>query len=311
MSEVRFCDIQVMDAWEKAVEEQQKWQEAKRWKTPRWNRDWVSENCLNWEMLRAEFQKWQDSHKCKAEDSKGAFIGLLTEALAATGALFNTARQELEALQPGKDAESQAVAFESRSFVMNQLLRELEMNFRPLAIRQLEQEPTRLVSETEITDKIHMLKMDNEEEGFDSGSGSSNPASLPEHCPDNTASLYLSIKTSLVQLQAPAGEEGAPPPPGVTMTAANFNTEQLRQLSLQYSKKPREDWVGWAVRCYQLGTGTVILNQTEARQIFPGGKIFLPNPNARARVNTFSLLSSIIHAVRKMLGLWGYLPPSP
>lgn len=300
-----------MDAWEKAVEEQRKWQEAKGWKTPQWDRDWVSENWLNWEMLRAEFQKWQDTHKCKAEEGKGAFIGLLTEALAAAGALFNTARQELEALQRAKEAEVRAVAFESHSFVTNQLLQQLETNVRPLAIRQLEQEPTCLVSESEIIEKIHILKMDNDEEGFDSGSGSSTPASLPEHHPDNAASLYPIIKTSPVQLPAPARKEGAPPLPGVTMTAANFNTEQLRQLSLQYGKKPHEDWVGWVARCYQLGAGTVVLNQAEARQIFLGGRIFLLNPDAGARVNTFSLLSSIIHAVRKMPGPRGYLPPPP
>ncbi|CAN0151449.1 unnamed protein product [Bubo scandiacus] len=299
-----------MDAWEKAVEEQRKWQEAKGWKTPRWDRVWVSENWLNWEMLRAEFQKWQDSHKRKAEDSKGAFIGLLTEALAAAGALFTAARQELEALQQAKDAEAGAVAFESHSAVTNQLLRQLETNLRPLAIRELEQEPTCLVSENEITEKMHKLKTDNEE-GFDSGSGSSTPASLTEHCADNAASSCPSNKTSPAQLLAPAGKEGAPPPPRVMVTAANFNAEQLRQLSLQYGKKPHEDWVGWVARCYELEAGTVILNQTEARQIFLGGRIFLLNPNAGARVNTFSLLSSIIHAVRKMPGPWGYLPPPP
>ncbi|PKU44273.1 hypothetical protein llap_5422 [Limosa lapponica baueri] len=301
-----------MDAWEKAVEEQRKWQEAKGWKTPRWDRDWVSENWLNWEMLRAEFQKWQDSHKCKAEDGKGAFIGLLTEALAAAGALFSTARQELEALQQAKDAEAQAVGLESHSFVTNPLLQQLETNLRPLAVEQLEQEPPCLGSVSEVTEKLHVLRMDNEEEeDFDSGSGSSTPALLPEQRPDNAVSLYPGIKTFPVQLPAPAGEEGAPPLPGVTMTATNFNAEQLRQLSLQYGKKPHEDWVGWVARCYQLGAGTVILNQTEAGQIFLGGRIFLLNPNAGARVNTFSLLSSIIHAVRKMPGPWGYLPPPP
>lgn len=190
-----------MDAWEKAVEEQRKWQEAKGWKTPQWDR---SENWLDWGTLRAEFRKWQDTHKCNAEDGKGAFIGLLTEALAATGTLFKTVRRELEALQQAKDAEVQGVAFESHSFVANQLLRQLETNLRPLAIRQLKPEPTYLVSESEIGEKMHILKMDNEEEGFDSGSGSSTPASLPEHCPDNAASLYPNVKTSLVQLPAPA-----------------------------------------------------------------------------------------------------------
>lgn len=95
---------------------------------------------------QAEFQKWQDSHKCKAEDGKGAFIVLLTEVLAAAGALFNTARQELEPLQWAKDAEAQAVAFENHSFVVNWLLGQLETNLRPLSIQQLEQEPTCLVS---------------------------------------------------------------------------------------------------------------------------------------------------------------------
>lgn len=155
-----------------------------------------------------------------------------------------------------------------------------------------------------------MLQMDNEEEGFDSGSGCSTPTSLPEHRPDNAASLYPSIKTSLVQLPAPAGEEGAPLLPGVIMTAAIFNAEQLRQLSLQDGRKPHEDWVGWVAWCYQLGTGTpVILNQTDAGQIFLGGSIFLLKPDAGARVNTFSLLSSIIHAVRKMPGPWGISLP--
>lgn len=306
-----MCDTQVMDAWEKAVEEQRKWQEAKGWKTPQWDRDWVSENWLNWEMLRAEFQKWQDSHKRKAEDCKGAFIGLLTEALAAAGALFNTAGQELEALQRAKDAEARAVGFESPSFVTNQLLQQLETNLGALAVQQREQEPTCLVPESEIIEKMHVLKTDNEKEGFDSGSGSSTPASLPEHRVDNAASLYPSIKTSPVQLLAPAGEEGAPQLPGVTETATNFNTDQLRQLSLQYGKKPHEDWVGWVVRCYQLGAGTVILNQAEAGQIFLGGRVFLLNPDAGAGANTFSLLSSIIHAVRKMPGPRGYLPPPP
>lgn len=300
-----------MDAWEKAVEEQRKWQEAKGWKTPRWDRDWVSENWLNWEMLRAEFHKWQDSHKCKAEDGKGAFIGLLTEALAAAGALFNAAGQELEALQRAKDAEAGAVGFESHSFVTNQLLRQLETNLSPLAVGQLEQEPPCLVSESEIIEKIDVLKIGNEEEGFDSGSGSSTPTLLPKHRPDNTVSLYPGIKTFPVQLPAPAGEEGTPPLPGVMVTATNFNAEQLRQLSLQYSKKPQEDWMGWVARCYQLGAGTVILTQTEAGRIFLGGRIFLLNPDAEAGVNTFSLLASIIHAVRKMPGPWGYLPPPP
>ena len=313
MSEEGFCDTQDMDTWEQAVEEQLKWQEAKGWKTPQWDRDWVSENWWNWEALREEFQKWQDAQKCKGKDGKEAFIGLLTEALAAAGALFTAARQELEALQQAKDAEAQTGAVESHSFFLNQieLPRQLETNLRPLAIQQLEQESTCLVSESEVIEKIHILKMDNEEEGFDSGSRSSTPASLPEHRPDNAASLYPSAKASPVQLPAPAGEEGAPPTPGVTMTAVSFNAEQLRQLFLQYGKKPYEDWVGWVARCYQLGAGTVVLNQAEARQIFLGGRIFLLNPDAEAKLNTFSLLSSIIHAVRKMPGPRGYLPPPP
>lgn len=55
----------------------------------------------------------------------------------------------------------------------------------------------------------------------------------------------------------------------------------------------------------------MIFHQAEAGQIFLRGRIFLLNTDAEARVKTFSLLSSIINAARKMLGLWGCLPPPP
>lgn len=141
--------------------------------------------------------------------------------------------------------------------------------------------------------------------GFDSGSESSSPSLLPRLCPDNTASLYPDIKTSpglLLERKVP------PLPPRVTITSTNFHAEQLRQLSMQDSKRPmRTGWDGW----YLLGAGTVILHQAEAGQIFLRGRIFLLNTDAEARVKTFSLLSSIINAARKMLGLWGCLPPPP
>lgn len=80
--------------------------------------------------------------------------------------------------------------------------------------------------------------------GFDSGSESSSPSLLPKLCPDNTASLYPDIKTSpglLLERKVP------PLPPRVTITSMNFHAEQLRQLSMQDSKRPHEDWVGWVV----------------------------------------------------------------
>lgn len=309
-----------MDAWEDAVEEQRKWQQDKGWKTPRWDRNWVAENCFNWEALRAEFQRWQESHKSKGKEGKGSFIGLLTEALAAAGTLFKTTRQKLEtasqdALQRAKDAEAQAkdaearaqdaearaAAYESHSLIKDHLLQQLETNLRPLALSQLEQEHTCPVSESEIIDEMHTLKNDNEDSDF--SNGLSTPTSLPESNPDETASRY-----PITQLPAPARDEGSPQ---AAMATLNFNSGQLWQKFMQFSKKSSEDWLGWVARCYQMGAGTLILNQNEARQIFLGGGIILHNPDEGAEQNTFSLLSSIIHAVRQMQVRWGYSPPPP
>lgn len=88
--------------------------------------------------------------------------------------------------------------------------------------------------------KRHVLKTEDEEEAF-TLAASPCPSWLPKLCLDNTASLNPDTKTSLL---APAGEEGSPLPPRITMTSKNFHAEQL---SMQDSKKPPEDWAGWVV----------------------------------------------------------------
>lgn len=55
----------------------------------------------------------------------------------------------------------------------------------------------------------------------------------------------------------------------------------------------------------------MILHQAEAGHIFLTGRILLINTDAEIRVKTFSLLSWIINAARKMPGLWGCFPASP
>lgn len=309
--------MQVMDAWEEAVEEQRKWQQEKGWQTPKWDRNWVAENCFNWEALRAEFQKWQESSKSNGKEEKGSFIGLLTEALAAAGTLFKTTRQKLETASQGalqqptatearsKGAAVRAPAFESCSFIKSHLLQQLETNLTPLALSQLDQEHVRPVSDSEITEETHTLNTDNEEDS-DFSNGLFTPTSLPESNPDETASLY-----PITQIPPPGRHEGSLLPPQVTMTEINLNAGQLWQKFIQFSKKSSEDWLGWVARCYQMGAGALILNQNEARQIFLGGGIVLHNPDAEAGKNTFSLLSSIIHAVRQMQVRWGYSPPPP
>lgn len=60
-----------------------------------------------------------------------------------------------------------------------------------------------------------------------------------------------------------------------------------------------------------MGAGTIILDQNEAKQIFLGGGIILHNPDAGVGPYTFSLLSSVIHALRQMPGPWQCNPPPP
>lgn len=93
-----------------------------------------------------------------------------------------------------------------------------------------------------MAERTNTLETDNEKGDFDSESRSSTPTSLPEHHTGKTASLCPVIKASMVQFPAPARDRGAPPPQ-VTTTTTNFNTEQLRQMSLEYGKKLNEDWI--------------------------------------------------------------------
>lgn len=60
-----------------------------------------------------------------------------------------------------------------------------------------------------------------------------------------------------------------------------------------------------------MGTGTIICDWNEAKQIFLGGGIILHNPDTGAGPYTFSLLSSVIHAFRQMPGPWEYNPLPP
>lgn len=125
-----ICDKQVMYAWEKAVTKQWKWQDACR--KPLCG---TGIKCLRigwiWKGCTLNF-RGDRTIKCKAENSKGPFIWLLTE-VSAVGALFSTARQELAALQQAKDAEVWAVAFESHGFVANQLVKNYPQPSGPMA----------------------------------------------------------------------------------------------------------------------------------------------------------------------------------
>lgn len=241
MSELWICDKQVMDAWEKAVEKKWKWQDM-------YGKLHCGTGirCLKlawiWKGCKLTF-RGDRTPKCKAENSKGPFIGLLIE-VSAVGALFGTARQELEALQQAKDAEVWTVALESPPFVASQLVKNYPQTSGCMAAPARAFMPVLRAESL----KRHILKMENEEEALCfSGSGSSSPSLLPKLCLDNEASLYPDIKISLGLLLAPAGEKGSPLPPRVTMTSRNFHAEQLRQLSMQDSTKPCEHWVGWVV----------------------------------------------------------------
>lgn len=108
-----------------------KMQENKGWKTLRWDRKCITKNCLDWEMLWTEFQKWQETSKHKAKEGKRPFTELLTEMLMAKGTLLKGAEQWVqEAEQRAKDTE--AWAFESCSHGKNQQLQWLGTNLRPL-----------------------------------------------------------------------------------------------------------------------------------------------------------------------------------
>lgn len=65
------------------------------------------------------------------------------------------------------------------------------------------------------------------------------------------------------------------------------------------------------VWCYQTGAGTIILDWNETEEIFMGGGIIFPNPDAEADTYTFFLIYLVIHALRQIPGPWECKPPPP